>query len=573
MDEKQLLDYACLRFEEEKYDEALEAFVLAYSKGYEREWILENIYACYMEGNESAFREAYEKQGFDSGVSYEACALDFIPYKDGEYYIFDKACAEFCGKFSAVELERREPLKVLKHVEFSAAAVEFDGNWNNYQELLSEAKKRKIYAVCHDMRKGMSFWKIPELRSYLANVHMFSDRQTMQGYFHKNTAVYLPKIVYGDNQELSDIFNSEHAYRLTPEGRNCDNVLLTIGIPTHDRGHLLLDKVSKLLTMSYDAEIEIAISKNGTHYYQEEYDCVSKMTDARINYVGYNKELLMSENWQNVMNIAHGKYVLFVSDEDEVKLQALEHYLKVLNEAANLGHVRAKTVYQYPGMQKGGIFKCGADAFQRSFMAANYLSGAIYNRKKFLNLNLKYWDDKYSNNVFYRLYPHLWWQMLLSFEGDYIEDITVLIQEGESVSLEETMRYQRDNVKESGLAEGGIDTKTNIPVPSTCEARLEQFWGCIELISDYFSNNTSYKIEAWKILVNKTMYLIQMICISYHYKENEYPEWIAEVMQAAILALQKLGVDKHTCHELADNMLQNVKQMIKKLDESKEINA
>ena len=173
MDEKQLVDYACLRFEEEKYDEALEAFVLAYSKGYEREWILENIYACYMEGNESAFREAYEKQGFDSGVSYEACALDFIPYKDGEYYIFDKACAEFCGKFSAVELERREPLEVLKHVEFSAAAVEFDGNWKQYQDLLSEAVKRKIYAVCHDMNRGMSYWKIPELGKYLENVWIF----------------------------------------------------------------------------------------------------------------------------------------------------------------------------------------------------------------------------------------------------------------------------------------------------------------------------------------------------------------------------------------------------------------
>ena len=37
MDGKQLVEYACLRFEEEKYDEALEAFVLAYSKGYERE--------------------------------------------------------------------------------------------------------------------------------------------------------------------------------------------------------------------------------------------------------------------------------------------------------------------------------------------------------------------------------------------------------------------------------------------------------------------------------------------------------------------------------------------------------
>lgn len=40
----------------------------------------------------------------------------------------------------------------------------------------------------------------------------------------------------------------------------------------------------------------------------------------------------MSENWENVIYLSHGKYVLMVSDEDDVILSALEHYLKILKE-------------------------------------------------------------------------------------------------------------------------------------------------------------------------------------------------------------------------------------------------
>ena len=90
LSEKELLAYACDRFEEENFEEALEAFVLAYTKGYEQEWILSNIYNCYLEGNQKEFRNTYQNLACDTEISYEECLLDFIPYRDGEYYIFDK---------------------------------------------------------------------------------------------------------------------------------------------------------------------------------------------------------------------------------------------------------------------------------------------------------------------------------------------------------------------------------------------------------------------------------------------------------------------------------------------------
>lgn len=90
MKETDLLEYGCKKFQEEKFDEALEAFVLAYCKGYEREWILDNVYRCYMEGNQEEFQRAYALLQVEEQMPYEECILDFIPYKEGEYYIFDK---------------------------------------------------------------------------------------------------------------------------------------------------------------------------------------------------------------------------------------------------------------------------------------------------------------------------------------------------------------------------------------------------------------------------------------------------------------------------------------------------
>ena len=47
--EELLYTYACEKFEQQKYDEALEALILLYGKGYERDLIKNNIYQCYVD--------------------------------------------------------------------------------------------------------------------------------------------------------------------------------------------------------------------------------------------------------------------------------------------------------------------------------------------------------------------------------------------------------------------------------------------------------------------------------------------------------------------------------------------
>lgn len=557
--EEELLTYACDRFEEGNYGEALEAFVLAYTKGIEQEEILKNIYLCYMDGNDREFRETYEKNMLRMGCSYEECVLDFIPCQKGEYFVFDKEKKIFSGKFSVQELQVAEADEYFQKIEFSAVALVLNWDWREYRHIFTEAKNRKLYGICHDAKRAASFAKIPELTEYMENIRIFATLKECREYFHRNTSVYLPLTMFGSEDEreaLGQIFEEEHKYRLTPEGRNTGNVLLTIGIPTHDRGHLLLKRLENLRKLPYDAEIEFAISKNGTHYYQEEYKSVKNIRDARINYVGYNKELGMSKNWQNVIKISHGRFVMLLSDEDDVLLDALEHYLRFLSEHKECGIISPRTVNQRANIKADLYYKKGYEAFSKCFLWDNYISGMIYNRQLFVETDIAYWDENYPENGFYKPYPHLWWQALMSFKGDYARNSRTLVLEGESVSSEETKKYRDDNANEAGLADGGMDWEyPELPIPSTYQSRLEQFQGGIDLIKDYFEGNDELKLEAWRALLNKTLYLMDMVYKFFGYKADEYPDWIERTLSEALVALDKLGIDKKVQKNLTESML------------------
>lgn len=561
-----LLEYACEKFEKQMYEEALEAFVLTYEKGYEPEWVLENIYNCYMAGNEDIFRESFRGATAGKDISYEECILDFIPYKDGEYFIFDKELCMFRGIFSADELKEAKPDDVFTDIEFSGAALVLDWDFRKKKSVIAEAKNRKIYLVCRDIKRCLSFWKIPELKSMLENIVLFADYQEFQSYFHANTSVYLPRIMFGNEEQqeqLNKIWKEEHKYRLTPQGRNAGNVLLTIGIPTHDRGNLLLDKLEHLQKLPYDAEIEFAISKNGTHFYQEEYEKVETIPDARIHYAGYNREITMSKNWQNVIQMAHGKFVLLVSDEDYVIEPALEHYLKLLSSHGRLAFVRPRTVVQYAYViSKNCYLKKGKDAFLGGFLVQNYLSGGIYNRELFLEADIGYWNETYGENSFYQIYPHMWWQVLLAFLGDYATDTVYLINEGEAQIFDEIKKYREMGAKEQELIDNGMDEDAGIAYLSTYEGRIKQFQGCVQLIHDFKKLDKDMKAEALWSLINKTGYLMTMVYVNYHHKRKDFPDWLVRLAYEAVSAMEDMNIDdknKDRIAALMQNMLEDIK--------------
>lgn len=520
MNGEEILTYACERFQEEKFDEALEAFVLAYSKGYEQEWILENIYQCYVEGNLTQFRNAYESWENEEKIPFEECILDFIPYTEGEYYIFDRELKRFLGLFSVPELKRTKPNELFNGMEFSAAVMAFDWNWNEQKAVLVEAEKRKIYLVAHDVKRCSSFMKIPELAEFKKNIRIFSDCEEFQRFFHQRTSEYLPQLVFGtsaDSEELIDILKREHGYRLTPEGRNTDNVLLTIAIPTYNRGCRMLERLKNLQSMLYDAEIEVTVSRNGS-LFEEEYEKISRIKDARICYYDHGRDLIYWENWRYAADMAHGKYILFVSDQDDVVLDSLEYYLQLLRDNPQVSMVRASTKRYSAVIKKRLYGKRGIQALDYSFLGQGYLSGFIVKREDFIGEDIASLDQ-FTENQFYTFYPHECWGAVLSQKGDYIEDPKILICEEEVVPQKEAEYEEKMGIN---ILPERQELKLNYAKYSE---RLSQFKGIADFLHWMMKEDQYGAVVGMFHAIRKTEHNF-VIARQYHYDKEHFEEWV-----------------------------------------------
>ncbi len=560
LENAQLLDYAVSRFQAGKYDEALEAFMLVYSRGYEQEWIIENIYSCYMWGNDDLFRKAYEQQTVNAEICYEDCLLDFVPYRDGEYYIFDKGIGIFRGKLSMDALEEAKLHAGIEKIEFGAVVFEMDWNWNDRLSILTAAKDRKIYVIGHDMQRLVSFYKIPELASYMKNIMGFSSLDEFQVYFHTNTSVYLPSVVLGNEeqkQELMNVIEREHQYRLTPEGRSTENVLLTIGIPTHDRGNLLLQRLENLRKMPYDAEIEIAISKNGTMLYQEEYREVDKLKDARISYYDHQKNLEGVVNWHYTIQMSHGKYVMLVSDEDDVCLDAIAHYLNLLMKFPDMVLCLAKGSYYYADVVERIYRKAGYAAFREVFLRTTYISGLIFRRKDFLQKDFLQLQ-KYVKNEFYHYYAHMWWTALICMDGDYMEEPMQLITQVDNVQLEEYQQYaalgKRDVNNYYAIAE-------RLPIYATYEERMKQFEGQIEFLHIIEEKHPEV-VEIGLIKAVGKQGLFFCIALQSHYKISEFLLFVDQFANVSVNAVGQFQLSEQQQLNVLNVIKDNIEYMI-----------
>ena len=525
--EDKLLNLAIESFEQQHYDTALELFIVSYEKENNKQWVLDNIYDCYIAGNEDVFRNSFwmyaEKK--DCKYSYEDCVIDFIPYREGEYFLFDKEEQKFCGKISANAFKNLDAQEVLGTNEFDNILIKLDWDFRKIGTFLRAAEMgRGVYAIVDEPEKALSFWKIPELEPYRENFKIFSCEEEVQQYFHKNTGEYLPRLVFAEKQEdidlLENIIKQEHKYRLTPEGRNNANILLTIGIPTHNRGNLLLHRLKNLLTMSYDAEIEIVVAKNGNALYQEEYRQVEAIQDTRLIYYGVDEELLPQKNWYNVVKYAHGEYVLLVSDEDDVDIGALGHYLKILSINKQLSIIRAETHFQYADLQKE-YGKRGLDAFQKVFLNQNYLSGLIVNRKNFMEADVLQFE-KYSDNNFYQSYPHEWWCAVLCKYGDYLAEPFILVEEQEAVGQTEYEEYEKLGLMNKRDV---FDENSGLPQYSTYESRFSQFRGQVEFLRIFMGDDIIGIQLGLGIAINKLAFLMNL-ARNYGYKKNQYLDMI-----------------------------------------------
>lgn len=538
-------DYALFLFDLHEYELSVSMFQTSYKLGYEKEKTIDLLYSCFVIPNQDEFRETYDvsiieyqKNILYSNIPcYDDLLIDFIPIAEDKYVIFDKESKQFEGIIDFSKDGISSYNQLCFDDEFTDFIIYGDWNISKYHDYIVSGKDRIIYYIAENPMRLLSFLKLPNImEQYCSNIICVESINFLQRYFHENTATYLPHLYFAANEELietiTQMIETEHSYRLTKEGRNSSNIILTIGIPSYNRGHRALENIRHLMKLPYDAEIEFVLSNNCSIENTAGYDEIEKIQDSRISYFKFPDKPGQNINFCQTIDIAKGKYVCLLSDEDLINLPAIHHYLSILRKNPSISLAKGRTLVFYNN-NTGKIYKKGKDAFLQTFLNTNYITGLIYRTDLFHRLNLYSWTENliYSNYAV-RSYPHSCWFSFYSFYGDYLEDDVLLCMEG----------IAEDDAPEIDIS----NNSKNIMVRTygTLERRIGQHNGYIDILnqlSDHFDHETY--IQSYKLICVNTCYNMTLVKNQYILNGDNWESIFIETINCCIDGILKLNID------------------------------
>ncbi len=374
-----LYSEALAEFENNNYDSAVGKLIALYESGFHKETILEDLYNCFVNPNESEFADNYRKQteNIHSPFSYAELPIDFFPVSDTLYYIYNRRTDSFHGKIDlAPYLNDQQDNRTFQSLLICDL-------WNPTQFLQQYCEKeyQKTY-ICLEENTAPLFYSFYKLPDFLSAIDMdrtviFFDSKEYSDYFYSHADSYIPHVIYGKNVTSFQKINQElHSYRLAnPSG---GNIFLTIAIPTYNRGQIALDAIKQLLTLNYDSEIEILISNNGSTKNTDGYKEIAAMADSRITYFEFEENQEYIGNIENVLSIGKGRFIMVASDEDRMYLPNLGAYLDFLYNHTSAGYVFPSGTGDNMHPMSLTIFTDPVERFIAAFNQ-NYLTGLTFN--------------------------------------------------------------------------------------------------------------------------------------------------------------------------------------------------
>ena len=310
-------------------------------------------------------------------------------------------------------------------------------------------------------------------------------------------------------------------------------MLLSICIPTYNRGHQALKHVQEILSLD-SQDIEVIVSNNGSIKGKEDYEKIKNIQDPRLNYFEFEKGQLFVQNISQVIRMSKGDFCMLLSDEDSIIEENLCHYLDLIRHSQKYTGNLFGEIWDTVGVILGGrsefqypdaSLAAGEEAIKGAYMCGNYNSGLFFNRKIITNNLLDQLGKKFKDNFSWRSYPHMFLITEAIIKTRVIMDKTPIILEGKG-----------------GKQEGVSQQKTilegkEFPLPLTYiswENRLKQMKGFAQHIKELDVSN-DLKFLMFCALCSKTLFLLQVA--KYLYLQNNIP-W-----EKAVLALGRGMLD------------------------------
>lgn len=504
MEQKELFKEAIELFEAGEYDKSVQNLIGLYEHGYEKEQILNFLYQAFVEPNIEEFKKNYQTQADGLiDVEYEATQLDFIPVSDQKFYIWYKEEQRFVGNIDLnveAQIEDRQR-------DFQSLLIAQTCDIREMIPFLLNKQYNTVYIVLNKNKEIFaSFLKLPKIREYfLENAIIFGNTKIMQLFFEEYSEFYIPRsIIAKDSQEYVTFFKDLHKRRLLKK-REKNNVFLTIGIPSYNRGKILLENVKQLLNLEYDAEIEIVVSNNGSKIEADYYDQISKINDSRLVYTSFEANQGYASNVLNVMTHASGHFLVMCSDEDFLVLDKLSGFIQFLFE--NLQMAMSYTGGYGSNFENGTIqmYPAGIQAIECA-VKSNYLTGLVFNNSIISKYKIIEKVQQNRGNLFVEYYVHSVIATIIAQYGDVWKNPICLWES----------KYEKQSEE---------DGSKSLLSYMKYESRVEQMESAIKFMLNELKLNLEEQIQVVLERIVKTYYLLYLAYLYYWEESSKLKKW------------------------------------------------
>ena len=497
--------------------EAIKNFETADVHGYPRDDVYEFLVHKYVSPNIHKCKSCYVeniKLFTDYGVIENALDFDELPYfiiSPGDFddskmlYLLDKKLKVISDGFELAA--DGELIDNSSSLEFKAGGRIGVAPWDwivRYPEFLKPVENfDKTILVVQNFNKSLCVLQAVILKNLQFNgLELYSDVKEVYDHYTRSD-FFFPKYTISfsgidSSEEIKKLIKDVHNFRLVRKNRIGTNILLTIAIPSYNRGARALDNVMHCLRSNHDEELEIVLSNNGSDVeHNEGYQAIENIDDSRLRYVESKENQGFIGNLKRLAAEARGQFILYLSDEDKIDFNVLNEILYKLRRRGSSLAVIKYTSSGMNGFPRGDKFyKSGPDAFVNNLLSSNYISCAVL--KIDLIRKLKIFDYLYSNleNEAVSLYPHMVIEMFLYGYGDVETTSLVLVREGPA---------------EAAPGDGFLSY-------ATVESRMRQHIGWMKVLDDIALCKDDFKVRrsAHMSLVRKTMHLLVVNLLKFY---------------------------------------------------------
>ncbi len=121
--------------------------------------------------------------------------------------------------------------------------------------------------------------------------------------------------------------------------------LISVVVPTRNRGRLLRSALQSVLDQSFD-DYELIVSNNDST--DDTNEVVNQFQSPKLRYLKTDRTLSMPEHWEFALEQARGRYVTYLCDDDAWAPSALARAAEVLTSTGSALAVFCSAVYYAP---------------------------------------------------------------------------------------------------------------------------------------------------------------------------------------------------------------------------------